>query len=122
MVDSLYEVISPDCLCAGENYYLASPNFAWTSVKNWNLVKQLARNSMGSYLQDTRFVEMIGSIENPGIDCLATAGHELLHFVLLSIGGVNLSEQIDGVLRNNRVSLGLTPSSFSLSCLATCRQ
>ena len=96
MLDSPYEVVNPDCLCAGENYFLADPNFAWTSVRNWNLVKQLARENRASYLEDERFAEMVGSIEDPGIDSLATAAHELLHFVLLSVGGVNLSEQIDG--------------------------
>jgi hypothetical protein len=96
LVDSPYEVISPECLCAGQNYYLADPNFAWTSVRNWNLVKQVARENGGSYLRDERFAEMAGNKSDPGIDCLATAGHELLHFVLLSIGGANLSEQIDG--------------------------
>jgi hypothetical protein len=96
MIDSPYEVINPECLCAGENYFLADPNFAWTSVRNWNLVKELAEDNKASYLHDERFAQMVGCGSNPGIDCLATAGHELLHFVLLSIGGVNLSEQIDG--------------------------
>jgi hypothetical protein len=96
LIDSPYEVINPECLCAGENYFLADPNFAWTSVRNWNLVKELARDNKASYLHDERFVQMVGCDSNPGIDCLATAGHELLHFVLLSIGGVDLSGQIDG--------------------------
>jgi hypothetical protein len=96
MIDSPYEVINPECLCAGENYFLADPNFAWTSVRNWNLVKELARDNKASYLHDERLAQMVGRHSNPGIDCLATAGHELLHFVLLSKGGVNLSEQIDG--------------------------
>jgi hypothetical protein len=96
MIDSPYEVINPDCLCAGENYFHADPNFAWTSVRNWNLVKELARDNKASYLHDERFAQMVGCDSNPGIDCLATAGHELLHFVLLSIGDVNLSGQIDG--------------------------
>ena len=96
MIDSPYEVANPGCLCAGQNYFLADPNFAWTSVRNWNLVKHLAEENRASYLGDERFTEMVGSINDPGINCLATAGHELLHFVLLSIGGVNLSEQIDG--------------------------
>jgi hypothetical protein len=97
MIDSPYEAVNPNCLCAGENYFLADPNFAWTSVRNWNLVTRLAReNRASSYLQEKRFAEMAGNNSDPGIDCLATAGHELLHFVLLSVGGVNLSEQIDG--------------------------
>jgi hypothetical protein len=96
MIDSPYEVVSPRCLCAGENYFLADPNFAWTSVRNWNLVSELASENKSSYLRDERFAEMVGCPSDPGINCLATAGHELLHFVLLSLGGVNLSEQIDG--------------------------
>lgn len=96
MIDSPYEVINPECLCAGENYFLADPNFAWTSVRNWNLVRELAIENKASYLGDERFTEMAGCASDPGINCLATAGHELLHFVLLSNGGVNLSEQIDG--------------------------
>jgi hypothetical protein len=96
MIDSPYEVVNPGCLCAGENYFLADPNFAWTSVRNWNLVTELASENKASYLGDERYVEMAGCAYDPGINCLATAGHELLHFVLLSKGGVNLSEQIDG--------------------------
>jgi hypothetical protein len=96
MIDSPYEQINPNCLCAGENYFRADPNFAWTSVRNWNLVRALAKENSDSYLRDERFTQMMGYPSDPGIDCLATAGHELLHFVLLSIGGVNLSEQIDG--------------------------
>lgn len=96
MIDSPYEVVNPDCLCAGENYFLADPNFAWTSVRNWNLVSELASENKSSYLGDERYAEMAGCASNPGINCLATAGHELLHFVLLSKSGVNLSEQIDG--------------------------
>ncbi len=96
MIDSPYEVVNPGCLCAGENYFLADPNFAWTSVRNWNLVSELARENKSSYLGDERYSEMAGCAYDPGINCLATAGHELLHFVLLSKGGVNLSEQIDG--------------------------
>jgi hypothetical protein len=96
MIDSPYEVVNPGCLCAGENYFLADPNFAWTSVRNWNLVTELASENKPSYLGDERYAEMAGCAYDPGINCLATAGHELLHFVLLSKGGVNLSEQIDG--------------------------
>jgi hypothetical protein len=96
MIDSPYEVVNPGCLCAGENYFLADPNFAWTSVRNWNLVSELARQNKSSYLGDKWFAEMAGCSSDPGINCLATAGHELLHFVLLSEGGVNLSEKIDG--------------------------
>lgn len=96
MIDSPYEVVNPGCLCAGENYFLADPNFAWTSVRNWNMVSELASENKSSYLSDERFTEMAGCASDPGINCLATAGHELLHFVLLSKGGVNLSEQIDG--------------------------
>lgn len=96
MIDSPYEVVNPGCLCAGENYFLADPNFAWTSVRNWNLVEQLSRENYASFLGDKRFSEMAGCPKDPGINCLATAGHELLHFVLLSKSGVNLSQQIDG--------------------------
>jgi hypothetical protein len=96
MIDSPYEVVNPGCLCAGENYFLADPNFGWTSVRNWNLVSELARGAKSSYLGDERFTEMAGCASDSGINCLATAGHELLHFVLLSIGGVDLSEEIDG--------------------------
>jgi hypothetical protein len=96
MIDSPYEVVNPGCLCAGENYFLADPNFAWTSVRNWNLVSELASQNKSSYLREERFAQMVGLASDPGINCLATAGHELLHFVLLSKGGVALSEQIDG--------------------------
>lgn len=96
MVDSPYRVISPSCLCAGENYFLMDPNFAWTSVRNWNLVQKLSEQSRGTFICDTRFAEMVGSFADPGINSLATAGHELLHFVLLQLGGPKLSEQIDG--------------------------
>jgi hypothetical protein len=96
MIDSPYEQINPNCLCAGENYFLADPNFAWTSVINWNLARELATRNKATYLRDERYTQMVGSPRDPGIDCLATAGHELLHFVLLSAGGINLSEQIDG--------------------------
>lgn len=86
---------------AGTNYYLAKPNFAWTSVRNWAEVDRLIEESsefyqgMPPYIR-RRYALMYGDPQDPGIRALTVAGHEIAHYLLLKKGGPELSAQIDG--------------------------
>lgn len=98
MTDAPFRRVSGDNV-AGTNYYLAKPNFAWTSVRNWEEVDALSRDpfyqTMPSH-ERRRYALMYGLPANPGIRGLAVAGHELSHYLLLRKGGPGLSSQIDG--------------------------
>lgn len=73
--------------CAGENFYLERPNVAWASVYNWEDVR----------MYPNLWPEMVAQLgRGDGIYGFVTAQHEMTHYVLLELGGVELSRQIDG--------------------------
>src|SRR5579875_1984300 len=78
---------------AGEDYYLAHPNWAWVGIAGWRQVDYIAR----AYKNKNRFKAMqLGLPNNRGINSLATVGHEMTHAVLLKMYGISRSEEIDG--------------------------
>jgi hypothetical protein len=111
IVDAPFDVVHEECGCAGENFYSTKPNFAWTSVRNWNQVERLGQEYRGTFIQDKWYAESMGAPDNVGIRALEVAGHETIHFILLKQGGVSLSSQIDGGPLTGTVFLdeGLVP-------------
>ena len=99
MTDAPYRRIIPGENIAGTNYYLAKPNFAWASVRNWDEVDALSESPFYQEMpqwERRRYALMYGDPANPGIRALAVAGHEISHYILLRQGGPLLSAQIDG--------------------------
>lgn len=99
MTDAPYTRIIPGERIAGTNYYLARPNFAWASVRNWQEVEALARTPFYQKMpqeEAVRYAFMYGRPDDAGIRALTVAGHEITHYVLLTQGGPKLSAQIDG--------------------------
>jgi hypothetical protein len=98
MVDKPFSKVDPECFdCAGENFYLDRPNFAVAAVWDWNKVEEAASSApRDSYLKVRYYAQMLGRPTNMGINALAVAGHEMMHFALLKKGGASLAAKIDG--------------------------
>lgn len=97
---------------AGEDFYQVRPNWGWTSVRDWDQLAELPGLHPGiPYLTDRWYAMMLGVAPNYGINALGTAGHEMMHYVLLQQGGAQLSGQIDGGELSGMVLLdeGLNP-------------
>jgi hypothetical protein len=78
---------------AGEDYYLAHPNWGWISIADWDSVQRIA----DMYYNADRWKAMqLGLPWNTGINSLATVGHEMMHAVLLKRFNAAISSQIDG--------------------------
>lgn len=95
--DLPYSEVSPGTFTAGEDFYLLHPNFGWVAMANWDHVLELGiREGPASYAYLPWYAMQLGSPQNIGINCLATVGHEITHFVLLETRGLDVSAAIDG--------------------------
>jgi hypothetical protein len=91
------QVVNPACSCAGENFFLAKPNWGWCEMRSWEEVSDIRKQyPETAYAYDDWLAMQLGAPSDVGIKALAVVGHEITHYVLLRQGGPDESLRIDG--------------------------